>query len=76
MNFFNDIIQPQIATATSIIHYPELNRFEFVDNNGKVLLSLYTEKNSQQLAIKYGLNTEAKKINRYYKYITILKIEL
>ena len=75
MNFFKDIIQPQIATATNIIHYPELNRFEFV-SNGKVLLSLYTEKNSQELAIKYGLNTEAKKINRYYKYITILKIEL
>jgi len=73
-HFFNDIIKPLITQATKINHYPELNKFEFVDGTEKVLLSLYTQKTSEELAKWYGYRVDEYKKNRYNKYILTLKI--
>lgn len=74
MSYFETVIQPIIATATHINHYPQFNRYEFVEND-KTLTTLYTEKSSQELAIKYNLNVHTLIRNRYYKFETKLKIQ-
>lgn len=73
MSYFETVIKPRIVTATHINHYPQFNRFEFVENE-KILTTLYTEKSSQELAIKYNLNVHTLIRNRYYKFETKLKI--
>jgi hypothetical protein len=73
-HFFNDIIKPLIQSATKINHYPELNKFEFVDKKETILLSLYTQKTSEELAKLHRLQVDEYKKNRYNKYILTLKI--
>lgn len=74
MSYFETVIKPRIVTATHINHYPQFNRFEFVENE-KILTTLYTEKSSQELAIKYNLNVHTLIRNRYYKFETKIIIE-
>lgn len=74
MSYFETVIRPRIKTATHINHYPQFNRFEFVEND-KTLTTLYTEKSSQELAIKYNLNVHTLIRNRYYKFETKIIIE-
>lgn len=74
MSYFDTVIKPIIATSTKIHHYPQFNRFEFV-NNEKPIVSLYTEKSSQELAYKYNLDVHTLIRNRYYKYETKIIIE-
>jgi len=76
MNYFDGIIKPMIATATKIHHYPSFKIYQFLDDNDKVLVGLFTEKNSQQLAERHHLPTYEFKKNRYFKYEIKLKIEL
>ena len=75
MNYFNDIIKPIVAIATHINHYPQFNRFEFMENE-KLLCKLYTEKSTQELAIKYKLPTNEITITKYNKIKNKLKIEV
>ena len=75
MNFFTDIIQPIVATATKIHHYPQFRKFQFLEND-KILIELYTEKTTQELAERHHLTTYELKRNRYYKYEIKLIIEL
>ena len=74
MSYFDTVIRPLIATATHINHYPQFNRFEFMENE-KLITKLYTEKISQELAIKYNLDVHTLIRNRYYKYETKIIIE-
>lgn len=74
MSYFDTVIKPRILTATHINHYPQFNRFEFVSND-KQIVSLYTEKSSQELAYKYNLDVHTLIRNRYYKYETKIIIE-
>ena len=75
MNFFNDIIQPHVATATKIHHYPQFNKYQFLENE-KILIELYTEKSTQELAIKHNITTHAIIRNKNYKFETKLIVEL
>lgn len=74
MSYFETVIKPIVATATHINHYPQLNMFEFMEND-KILTTLYTEKSSQELAYKYNLDVHTLIRNRYYKYETKIIIE-
>ncbi len=76
MNFFTDIIQPIVATATKIHHYPAFKIYQFLDANDNVLVGLFTNKSTQQLAERHHLPTYELKRNRYYKYEIKLIIEL
>lgn len=75
MSYFETVIKPRITTATHINHYPQFNRFEFMENE-KLLCKLYTEKSTQELAIKYKLPTNEITITKYNKIKNKLKIEV
>lgn len=74
MSYFETVISALILTATHINHYPQFNRFEFMEND-KILTTLYTEKSSQEIAYKYQLDVHTLIRNRYYKYETKIIIE-
>ena len=76
MGTFQLIISEIIKTGVIINHYPQFNRFEILDKNDKVLIQLYTEKNSYQLAQQYNLPVNTMIRNRYYKFEIKLKIEI
>ena len=76
MGTFQLIISEIIKTGVIINHYPQFNRFEILDKNDKVLIQLYTEKNSYQLAQQYNLPVNTMTRNRYYKFEIKLKIEI
>ena len=75
MNFFTDIIQPIVATATKIHHYPQFRKFQFLEND-KILIELYTEKTTQELAEKHRLPAYEIIRNKHYKLETKLIVEL
>jgi hypothetical protein len=74
MSYFETVIQPIIATATHIFHYPQFEKMTFMEDE-KILTTLYTEKSSQELAYKYNLDVHTLIRNRYYKYETKIIIE-
>lgn len=74
MSYFETVISALILTATHINHYPQFNRFEFMEDE-KILTTLYTEKSSQEIAYKYQLDVHTLIRNRYYKYETKIIIE-
>ena len=76
MGTFQLIISEIIKSGVIINHYPQFNRLEILDKNDKVLIELYTEKNSYQLAQQYNLQVNTMIRNRYYKFEIKLKIEI
>ena len=76
MGTFQLIISEIIKTGVTINHYPQFNRFEILDKNDKVLIQLYTEKNSYQLAQQYNLPVNTIIRNKNYKFEIKLKIEI
>lgn len=74
MGTFQPILSELIKTGVVINHYPQFNYFEILDNNGIVLIKLYTQKSSQKLAMQYNLSVNQLIRNRYYKFETKLKI--
>lgn len=74
MSYFETVIQPIIATATHINHYPQFNRFEFMENE-KLLVSLYTQRSTKDLAKRYNLPAH-EYIQKNYTFILKLKVEL
>ena len=75
MNFFTDIIQPIVATATKIHHYPQFKKCQFLDDNDKILIELYTEKTTQQLSEIHHLTAYEIIRNKHYKFETKLIVE-
>ena len=76
MGTFQLIISEIIKTGVIINHYPQFNRFEILDKNNKVLIQLYTQINSTELAQQYNLPVNTMIRNRYYKFEIKLKIEI
>ena len=76
MGTFQLIISEIIKTGVIINHYPQFNRFEILDKNDKVLIQLYTQKTSTELAQQYNLPVNTMIRNRYYKFEIKLKIEI
>ena len=76
MGTFQLIISEIIKTGVIINHYPQFNRFEILDKNDKVLIQLYTQKTSTELAQQYNLQVNTLIRNRYYKFEIKLKIEI
>ena len=76
MGTFQLIISEIIKTGVIINHYPQFNRFEILDKNDKVLIQLYTQKTSTELAQQYNLQVNTMIRNRYYKFEIKLKIEI
>ena len=64
-----------ITTATKIHHYPQFNKCQFLDND-KILIELYTEKSTQQLAEIHRLPAYEIIRNKHYKLETKLIVEL
>ena len=73
MSNFKPILTELIKTGVVISHYPQFNRFEILDKNDKVLIQLYTQKNSTELAQQYNLQVNTLIRNRYYKFEIKLK---
>ena len=76
MGTFQLIISEIIKTGVIINHYPQFNRFEILDKNDKVLIQLYTQITSTELAQQYNLQVNTLIRNRYYKFEIKLKIEI
>ena len=76
MGTFQPIISELIKTGVVINHYPQINSFEVLDRTDKLLLRLYTTKESTELARQYNLPVSVfKKTNKYYQFKLKLKIE-
>ena len=76
MNYFESIINPMIATAKKIHHYPQFRKCQFLDANDKILIELYTEKSTQELSEIHQLQAYEIIRNKNYKFEIKLKIEL
>lgn len=75
MSNFKPILTELIKTGILINHYPQFNRFEVLDKNDKILVSLYTQKNSTELARQYNLPVNTYIRNKNYKFELKLKIK-
>ena len=76
MGTFQPIISELIKTGVVINHYPQINSFEVLDRTDKLLLRLYTTKESTELARQYNLPVSVyKKTKKYYQFKLKLKIE-
>ena len=75
MSNFKPILTELIKTGVVISHYPQFNRFNVLDANDKILVSLYTQKNSTELAIQYNLPVNTYIRNKNYKLELKLKIK-
>lgn len=76
MGTFQLIISEIIKTGVIINHYPQFNRFKILDKNDNVLIQLYSQKTSTELAQQYNLPVNTMIRNRYYKFEIKLKIEI
>ena len=77
MGTFQPIISEQIKTGVVINHYPQINSFEVLDRTDKLLLRLYTTKESTELARQYNLPVSVfKKTKKYYQFKLKLKITI
>ncbi len=74
MSYFETVIRPIISSTTHINHYPQFNRFEFMEND-KMLVSLYTQRKTKDLAQRYNLPAH-KYQKENYTFILKLKVEL
>ena len=76
MGTFQPIISELIKTGVVINHYPQINSFEVLDRTDKLILRLYTTKESTELARQYNLPVSVfKKTKKYYQFELKLKIE-
>jgi len=76
MGTFQPILSELIKTGVVINHYPQINSFEVLDRTDKLLLRLYTTKESTELARQYNLPVSVfKKTKKYYQFKLKLKIE-
>ena len=76
MGTFQPIISELIKTGIVINHYPQINSFEVLDRTDKLLLRLYTTKESTELARQYGLQVNVfTRSKKYYQFKLKLKIE-
>ena len=76
MGTFQPIITELIKTGVVINHYPQFHQFEILDGTDKLLLRLYTTKESTELAQQYNLPVNEYIRNRYYKFELKLKITI
>lgn len=74
MGTFQPILTELIKKGVVINHYPKFNRFQILDKRNNILVSLYTEKSSVELAQQYNLPVNTYIRNRYYKYELKLKV--
>ena len=77
MSNFIPILESLIESGVKINHYPQINSFEVLDKNDKLLLRLYTTKQSMELSRQYNLpvNTFIRS-KKYYQFKLKLQIEL